>query len=99
VAFNEFLAKIYEYIEAENLDDLRKAKNLLEEGTKEFTDPDELEIIGNISSRLFQELSYLLARDKPSTRQENDDYVDEDDDDDYIRCGPSTDGKVEYISG
>jgi hypothetical protein len=97
--FDDFRAKIYEYIDAENLDDLRKAKNLLEEGTKKFTGPDEIENMGNISSRLFRELSYLLARDKLSTCKENDDYFDDEDDDDVIRCGPSTNEKVEYISG
>jgi hypothetical protein len=94
--FDDFRAKIYEYINADNLDDLIKAKDLLEYGTKEFKDPDELESISNISSEIFLEVGTLLARDKPSARGENDDYVD---DDDVIRCGPSTDGKVEYISG
>jgi hypothetical protein len=99
MTFNEFCEKIYEYINADNLEDLGRAKDLLEEGSKEFTDPDELEAIGNISSEIFLEVGYLLARDKPSTRQENDDYVDDEDDDDFIRCGPSTGGNVEYISG
>jgi hypothetical protein len=93
--FDDFRAKIYEYINADNLDDLIKAKDLLEYGTKEFKDPDELEFISNISSEIFLEVGTLLARDKPSARGENDDYVD----DDVILCGPSTDGKVEYISG
>jgi hypothetical protein len=99
MTFNEFRAKIYEYTNGDNLDDLMKAKDLLEYGTKEFKDPDELESISNISSEIFLEVGTLLARDKPSTRRENDDYVDDEDDDDYILCGPSTNGKVEYISG
>jgi hypothetical protein len=105
VKFDEFIAEIYEYSYTENLEDWEKAKALLKIASQQFTDPDECEKIGNISSELMSSLGYLFAKDSPSSSDEKDVYINEDDDDDeevgdvVIRVGPSTNGEVEYISG
>jgi hypothetical protein len=47
-----------------------------------------------------ESLGYLLAtREGTFVSDENDDPIDDEDDDDVILCGPSTNGKVKYISG
>jgi hypothetical protein len=94
---DEFCKKNHEHMCAETLEDWDQAKALLMFASQNFTDPEERETISNISSQLMESLGYLLAtREGTFVRDENDDYVD---DDDVILCGPSTDGKVEYISG
>jgi hypothetical protein len=94
---DEFCKKIHEHMCAETLEDWDQAKALLMFASQNFTDPEERETISNISSQLMESLGYLLAtREGTFVRDENDDYVD---DDDVILCGPSTNGKVEYISG